>query len=155
MTTSLPAHGDGDGSRRGIHGLGEPVHSALLPILQILLMLSFEIGVLHDDDCGGRERQAIVGGLASHQNAVADLKILQLDGRGVLQDPSRPGAMRRMRVVGCTVTLTSGPESGVSVICVPLIALMAPMGRLPYRGAAACLVCTLADMAWRKAIGEC
>ena len=69
----------------GIHGLGEPIHSTLLPVLQILLMPRLEVGMLHDDHCGGRERQIIVRAPARHQNAVADLEILQLDGRGVLQ----------------------------------------------------------------------
>ena len=40
-----------------------------------------------------------------------------------------------MRVVACTVTLRSGPESGVSVITVPLMALTAPMRRLARAGA--------------------
>ncbi len=40
-----------------------------------------------------------------------------------------PGAIRSRRVVGCTMTIISGPESGVSVMEVPLIALIAPMRR--------------------------
>jgi hypothetical protein len=48
-------------------------------------MPGFEIGVLHHDHGRSCERQVIVRGFACDQNAVADLEILKLDGRGILQ----------------------------------------------------------------------
>src|SRR4029077_1685459 len=49
-----------------------------------------------------------------------------------------PGAMRTIRVVAWTATVTSGPESGVKVMAPPLIPLTAPMRRFVP---AACWVC--------------
>ena len=52
MTTFLLRDGNGHRSCRRIHGSGEAVHAALLPVLQVLLMPGFEVGVLHHDNGG-------------------------------------------------------------------------------------------------------
>src|SRR5579859_5121062 len=52
-----------------------------------------------------------------------------------------PGAIRRMRALGWTVTVMSGPESGVSVKVLPLIALIAPIF-LANGAAGVCWACT-------------
>ena len=64
-----------------------------------------------------------------------------------------PGAMRSKRVAGCTVTFTSGPESGVSVIEVPLIALIAPIRRADEAAGAVC-ACAAGGAAAATASGE-
>src|SRR4051794_36731345 len=48
-----------------------------------------------------------------------------------------PGASRRMRAAGCTVTETSGPDVDVRVNVLPLISLIVPM-RFAIAGCASC-----------------
>src|SRR5208282_3428376 len=42
---ALTSHRDCDGFRRRVDSLGEPVYTALLPVLQIVLVLGFKVGM--------------------------------------------------------------------------------------------------------------
>ena len=69
----------------GSTAFDQAAHSTLLPVLQILLMTGFKVGVLHHDNLQNGKGQVIVSGPACGPDVVPNLQILQLDGRGIVQ----------------------------------------------------------------------
>ena len=61
VNNSVPAsHRQGDSPSGCIHGTGQPIHSTLLPVLQILLIPRLQIGSFHHDHRGGGEREIVL-----------------------------------------------------------------------------------------------
>src|SRR5271166_3378164 len=63
------------GSGGGINRLRETIHSALLPVLQILLIARLEVGTLHHYNRGSHESRVVGRSLTCDQDSIADLKI--------------------------------------------------------------------------------
>ena len=66
-------HRNRDGAGRRIDSAHQPSHASLLPVLLLLLMKRFEIGVRYYDNFQSSDRIAVGRPLAAHANSVTRL----------------------------------------------------------------------------------
>ena len=89
-------HGDGFGvgRRRGgnrygasgrINSSDQAARAVFLPIFALVGLLLRDVHLFHGDDRSGEERFAVSGHFSANEKAVAELNILELERRGVLQ----------------------------------------------------------------------